>query len=46
MGIVGEDQSKDLLLNKAREYSINTDGVITNKTKNTILKERVIGQNQ
>lgn len=46
LGIVGEDYAKDILLKKAKDFSINTNGVIVDKTKKTILKERVIGQNQ
>ena len=45
-GIVGNDQAKEILIGKTNDLNINTDGIITDKSKNTIKKTRVIGLNQ
>lgn len=45
-GIIGNDTARDILLKELRRRSINTDGIIEDKTKPTIQKVRVIGQNQ
>ncbi|MBD3164400.1 D-glycero-beta-D-manno-heptose-7-phosphate kinase [Candidatus Woesearchaeota archaeon] len=46
LGIVGEDTSKDILLEEARNKGISTEGIITDPRKPTIQKIRVVGQNQ
>lgn len=45
-GIVGNDQFKDILLQKTEEMNIPTSGIFTDNNKTTIRKTRVIGLNQ
>ena len=45
-GIVGNDLSKDILLGRTNDLNINSDGILTDNSKNTIKKIRVIGLNQ
>ena len=45
-GIVGNDQYKDILLQKTAEMNIPTSGIFTDSNKTTIRKTRVIGLNQ
>ena len=45
-GIVGDDQYKDILLQKTAEMNIATSGIFTDSNKTTIRKTRVIGLNQ
>ena len=45
-GIVGNDQAKEILYRKTNDLNINTDGILTDNSKNTIKKTRVIGLNQ
>ena len=45
-GIVGDDQAKEILIGKTNDLNINTDGILTDNSKNTIKKTRVIGLNQ
>jgi len=45
-GIVGNDQYKDILLQKTAEMNIPTSGIFTDNNKTTIRKTRVIGLNQ
>ncbi len=45
-GIVGNDQYKDILLQKTAEMNITTSGIFTDSNKTTIRKTRVIGLNQ
>ena len=45
-GIVGNDQYKDILLQKTVELNIPTSGIFTDSNKTTIRKTRVIGLNQ
>ncbi len=45
-GIVGDDQYKDILLQKTAEMNIPTSGIFTDSNKTTIRKTRVIGLNQ
>ncbi|MCK5050735.1 MAG: D-glycero-beta-D-manno-heptose-7-phosphate kinase [Candidatus Cloacimonetes bacterium] len=45
-GIVGNDQYKDILLQKTAEMNILTSGIFTDSKKTTIRKTRVIGLNQ
>ena len=46
LGIVGSDSAREILLDTAHSYNINTDGIITDNDKTTIQKIRVIGQHQ
>ncbi len=46
LGIVGSDKAREMLLDSAHSCSINTEGIITDESKATIQKIRVIGQHQ
>ncbi len=46
LGIVGNDQYKDILMQKTEELNIPTYGIFTDNNKTTIRKTRVIGLNQ
>ena len=45
-GIVGDDQYKNILLQKIEEKKISTSGIFTDNNKTTTMKTRVIGLNQ
>ncbi len=46
LGISGNDHFKTIFIDKAREFGIDTNGVLTDPKKNMIRKTRVIGLNQ
>ncbi|MFC1888068.1 bifunctional heptose 7-phosphate kinase/heptose 1-phosphate adenyltransferase [Candidatus Cloacimonadota bacterium] len=46
LGITGEDEDRDILLGSAELLGIDTAGIITDETRKTIKKTRVIGMNQ
>ena len=45
-GLVGNDYSGELLLNRLSNFSVNTDGIIKDSQRKTTEKIRVIGHNQ
>jgi D-glycero-beta-D-manno-heptose-7-phosphate kinase len=45
-GVVGNDQYKNILLEKTSKMNIETSGIFTDSNKTTIRKTRVIGLNQ
>ena len=46
VGIVGNDTTRDKLINELEKKSIDVSGLINDKNKRTIQKVRVIGRNQ
>ncbi|MFN3921358.1 MAG: D-glycero-beta-D-manno-heptose-7-phosphate kinase [Caldimicrobium sp.] len=46
MGVVGDDEKGEILINLARAKEIDTSGIIKDKERPTILKTRVIAQSQ
>ncbi|MFN3505367.1 MAG: D-glycero-beta-D-manno-heptose-7-phosphate kinase [Caldimicrobium sp.] len=44
MGVVGEDEKGDILINLAKDKGIDTSGILKDKERPTILKTRVIVQ--
>ncbi len=46
LGIAGNDHFKTIFINKAGEFGIDTNGVLSDPKKNMIRKTRVIGLNQ
>jgi len=46
VGIVGNDSSRDILLEESKKRGIDVKGVLTHLSKPTIQKMRVLGQNQ
>lgn len=46
MGIVGKDNTRDILLSELRKRNIDTNGILTVNKKLTIQKVRILGQNQ
>ncbi len=46
MGVVGEDEKGEILLNLAKEKGIETSGILRDKERPTILKTRVLAQSQ
>jgi D-glycero-beta-D-manno-heptose-7-phosphate kinase len=46
LGVVGDDVSKEILINETKKFNIDASGIIIDKTKITIKKVRVISQNQ
>lgn len=45
-GIVGDDQYKNILIDRVNELNINSNGILTDPVKQTIRKTRIIGMNQ
>ncbi|MFH1798522.1 MAG: D-glycero-beta-D-manno-heptose-7-phosphate kinase [Candidatus Omnitrophota bacterium] len=46
VGIVGKDENAEILKDKLKEQGICTQGIISDKTRTTILKTRVIAHHQ
>ncbi len=46
VGVVGDDDAKDLLLDELGRKKINTDGVVVSVTRPTIQKIRIMGKGQ
>lgn len=46
VGIVGNDESKNILLKELKERGINTDGIFVDGDKPTIQKVRIVGRGQ
>jgi len=46
LGIVGNDHSKEIIIQRTNDLNIKSDGILTDNIKNTIKKTRVIGLNQ
>lgn len=46
IGVVGDDDVKDILLSQLRTKKINSYGVVIDKNKPTIQKVRILGQHQ
>src|SRR3989338_7187681 len=46
VGIVGNDDAKNILLQELKKRKINTDGIFTDEDKPTIQKIRIMGRSQ
>ncbi|MBI3035429.1 D-glycero-beta-D-manno-heptose-7-phosphate kinase [Candidatus Woesearchaeota archaeon] len=46
VGIVGNDEAKNILLEELKSRGINTDGILTDKGKPTTQKVRIVGRSQ
>ncbi len=46
IGVIGDDQNANILLNKLTSRGIKTDLLIKDKTRRTILKERIVARSQ
>ena len=46
VGIVGEDTTKNKLINELKKRNINVEGIVNDKNKRTIQKVRVFGRSQ
>lgn len=46
VGIVGNDESKNILLNELKKIGVNTDGILTDNDKPTTQKVRIVGKSQ
>ncbi len=46
VGVIGEDSAKSVLLKQLEQRKVETDGLVVDKEKTTILKVRVFGRKQ
>ncbi len=46
VGIVGNDNAKDILLEELKQRGINTEGILVDKDKPTTQKVRIVGRSQ
>lgn len=46
VGIVGNDESRNIILNELKKIGVNTDGILADNDKPTTQKVRIIGRSQ